>query len=554
MIVDMTSLILVYAAWLIFSAKRLLTYTHVLQQEDYDDLRLFKWIGDNFAFDKRLSLFLLVTGSGLFALSKFMPRLFVPELVPHFLVFTGLAVAIYREKDPRKNSKKKLVATTRAKRIFFPALALVALSGLWCFHVPDHPWIWIFNVQIIPLILIIVNLLLQPFEHGIQKRYWNEAHQKVKAYEPTIIGITGSFGKTSVKHILGHILKTQAPTLITPGSVNTPMGITRIVREQLEENHRYLVVEMGAYGPGSIERLCTLTPPDMGIITAIGHAHYERFKTLESVAKAKFELAEAVLEKDGMVIIHERTLRFPIPEKLKDDHPSNFIVCGDAPDIFSKANDDHEISHIASDDLHIISIKQSTKGLGVDLRWKGESYSLFLPLFGVHHGHNAALAFAAAMELGIPADKIKTALRSLPQIEHRLEVRKQPDGTTLIDDAFNSNPIGFNSALGLLATLGRQGRKILITPGMIELGHAHNDAHEKIGSYAGEVCDIAIVIHGKRIPTFIQGFKSTGSGKPLHEFASFQDAQGWLRENKQDGDIILIENDLPDIYERVPKI
>jgi UDP-N-acetylmuramoyl-tripeptide--D-alanyl-D-alanine ligase len=553
MIVNITTLILVYAAWLVFSGKRLLTYIHALQQEDYDDLRLFKWIGDNFAFDKRLSLFLLVAGGALFLTLKFMPGLFIPPFVANFLVFIGLAVAIYREKDPRKNSKKKLVATTRAKRIFFPALALAGLSGLWCFYMPVHPWIWIFNVQLIPLVLIFVNLLLQPFEQNIQKRYWNEAYEKVKAYEPTVIGITGSFGKTSVKHILGHILKTQAPTLITPGSVNTPMGITRIIREQLEENHRYLVVEMGAYGPGSIERLCKLTPPDMGIITAIGHAHYERFKTLESVAKTKFELAETVLGKDGKMVIHESTLRFRHPEALKDEYPSNFIVCGNvSKNTVQSSNQD--ISHIAPDDLQIISIKQTLKGIGVDLSWKGENYSLFLPLFGVHHGHNAALAFAAAMELGIPADRIKTALKSLPQIEHRLEVRKQPDGTTLIDDAFNSNPVGFNSALGLLGALGKTGRKILITPGMIELGQAHDQAHEKIGRYAGEICDIAIVVRAERIPAFVEGFKSTGNGKPLHQVASFQDAQSWLHENKQDGDIILIENDLPDIYERVPKI
>src|SRR6202050_4878731 len=111
-----------------------------------------------------------------------------------------------------------------------------------------------------------------------------------------VIAVTGSYGKTSVKHILGHVLETAAPTLITPGSVNTAMGIARVVRERLQPHHRYFVVEMGAYGPGSIRRLCALTPPKMGLVTAIGMAHYERFKTLETVAAAKFELAEAVAE------------------------------------------------------------------------------------------------------------------------------------------------------------------------------------------------------------------------------------------------------------------
>ena len=120
------------------------------------------------------------------------------------------------EKDPRKNSKKKLVATTRAKRIFFPAFILAALSAIPYFY-GSHPWLWIINIQLLPFLLLFVNMVLQPFEEAIQMGYWKEAHNKVLDYQPKVIGITGSYGKTSIKHILGHILKTQAPTLITPG-------------------------------------------------------------------------------------------------------------------------------------------------------------------------------------------------------------------------------------------------------------------------------------------------------------------------------------------------
>ncbi|MCB1721175.1 MAG: UDP-N-acetylmuramoyl-tripeptide--D-alanyl-D-alanine ligase [Rhodospirillales bacterium] len=544
MMIELATTALLFLSFLAFAAKRGLTYMHVYQQEEYDSERLLSWIWKNKAFDKRLSVVVIVVT----ILSFFIPPVFV-----NFLIFTAMAFATYREKDPRKDSKKKLVATARAKRIFFPAYFLSVLAATWCFlPVTPMPWLWILNIHLIPFMILFVNMMLAPFEEMNQKKFWNEAHNKVLDYQPTVIGITGSFGKTSVKHILGHILKTQAPTLVTPGSVNTPMGISRILREQLEPEHKYLIVEMGAYGRGSIDRLCRLTPPDFGIITSIGHAHYERFKSLETVAETKYELAEAVVGRGGQVVVHERTLRFDYTRAMKEQNENHFIVCGESADVDKSKQADK--SYLKKGDLEIHKIIQGGKGLEVRFTWKNVTYNVEVPLFGIHHGHNIALAFVTAFELGVSSKDIQTALQSLPQIEHRLEVRKQSGGLTIIDDAYNSNPMGFQSALGLLSQIGSSKRKILITPGMVELGKIHDEAHKSIGAYAGEVCDIAIVVKGKRIPTFITAFKETGASKQLHEVESFDEAQKWIAKNKQDGDVVLIENDLPDIYERVPRI
>jgi len=551
-IIEFASFTLVFVAFIAFAGKRLMTYMHVLQQEDYDNKRLFGWMRTNGAFDKRITLGLILLGVlviivHISGFAELLPQFFV-----NFMMFILFVMGAYVEKDPRKNSKKKLVATTRAKRIFFPAFLLAIFSAV-PFFLGGHPFFWIFNVQILPFILIFVNIVLQPFEDAVQAGYWKEAHEKILDYQPKVIGITGSYGKTSIKHILGHILKTQAPTLITPGSVNTPMGITRVIREELEPNHQYLIAEMGAYGPGSIKRLCQLTPPDVGVIASIGHAHYERFRSLDTVAQAKFELAEAVINKNpkgGRVIIHERTLRFAHVRKLKSAHPDNFIVAGD-----STKHNPKDVSYIQPEDLRIQSIEQRSNGLTITFEYKNTIYSPDVPIFGIHHGHNIALAFATALELGISSGDIQDALASVPQIQHRLEVKKQADGTILIDDAYNSNPIGFQSAIGLLAKLGgSQARRILITPGMVELGVAHNEAHEKIGQSAGEICDVCLVVNPSRIPTFVKGFKSTGSAKIFKEFDSFKEAQSWYIKNKQDGDVLLIENDLPDMYERIPKM
>ncbi|MCB1531796.1 MAG: UDP-N-acetylmuramoyl-tripeptide--D-alanyl-D-alanine ligase [Alphaproteobacteria bacterium] len=540
--IELANTSLVFVAYAAFALKRLMTYLHVLQQDDYENSRLMKWVWQHKAFDKRMSFALLVLGGAQFYIEAFFIN---------FVIFMCFIILAYTEKDPRKNSKKKLVATARAHRIFWPSFALVCALGVPSFYY-SHPWPWIFTVQMILPSILIVNLFLQPFEELIRKKYWNEARAKIQRLQPTVIGITGSFGKTSVKHILGHILRMNALTLITPGSVNTPMGITRIIREQLEEEHKFFVVEMGAYGPGSIKHLCRLTPPDIGIITAIGHAHYERFKTLERVSEAKFELAQAVMAKDGKIIIHERTLRFPYPRKLKAENPGAFIVCGEPAAIDPEKR--KHVSYLSPDDVHIQKVEQRSNGIETRLTWNGTTYIVEAPLYGLHHGHNLALAFVTALQLGIESDAIHAALQSLSQIEHRLQVTQRPDQTVLIDDAFNSNPVGFSSALELLGQLKNQGRAILITPGMIELGSSHYEAHLKIGEFAGEICDVALVVNSGRIPSFVKGFKNTGGSKTLIEVDTFQEASAWVEKNKQPKDVILIENDLPDMYERIPKM
>lgn len=530
MTADIFIAILVIIAFAGFLAKRLLTYLHAFQQEEYDGARFVKWMLVNKIFDKKITAILLLAGVGWFFMGEF--NFLISLLV--FIAFAGIG---YTEPDPRKDSKKKLAMTARAKRIYTLAVIIAIVPSVFVLLI-HLPWIWIALVQFIPFALVIANTLLNPFESFTQKKYWNEAHNKLLDLSPTVIGITGSYGKTSVKHILGHILSSHAPTLMTPGSVNTPMGITRIIREQLDETHRYFIAEMGAYGPGSIDRLCKLCPPDIGVITAIGHAHYERFKTLETVAEAKFELANAALKRQGKVITTEKVLRFPYTQDIHETNSDSFIVTGSRPE----------------NDLVIEDTVQTEHGIEARIRWNNNMYLLEAPLFGLHHADNMILAFVTACELGLDPEAVGQALKTTPQIPHRLELKKIGK-TALIDDAYNSNPLGFRSALDLLFQLGKKKRKILITPGMVELGAAHEEVHKQIGTLAAQSCDIAIVIQSGRIPSFIAGFnENKRADQTLYEMESFAQAQEWVQDNRQDSDIILIENDLPDVYERLPRL
>lgn len=519
--------LLVFLSFVGFATCRILSYLHFFQQEEYDAKRFFSWILQHHAVDKRLSL----TLAALWILSFFVGA-------PASDISVALAFGVFAviEKNPLRGAKKPLVLTGRAKRIL--ALSFLLMAGTAGVAVGSGilTLLWIVPVQMIPFALAAANLLWTPYEKYINAGFRKEAVEKLHTIDPYVIGVTGSFGKTSVKHMLGHILQNFAPTLITPGSVNADMGIVRTIREQMKPQHKFFIVEMGAYGIGSIARICRLTPPKMSIITAVGAAHFERFKSLEDTAKAKFEIAEAALSRQGKIVIHDSTLQSDYATEFHNQNKKSFIVCGNTGDLIIRQN------------------VQTKRGLELVLAWKGKEYALAAPVFGLHHAANLALAFAAAAELGMPPEDIAVSCQTLPQIKHRLEV-KRFDGYTLIDDAYNSNPLGFRAALEVLDLLGKDSRRILVTPGMVELGDKHDTEHAALGKLAAEKADIVIAVQPDRIGSFCKAFEGAmKSPQQIIMVASFDEAQLWLNQNRQPDDVILLENDLPDLYERTLRI
>ena len=518
------------AAFLVFAARRLLTYLHLFQQEEYDGRRFLSWLIGSRGWDRRLTL----TLAAILA-AQLLPVAMVARASFAWPVGIACVAVAAVERDPRKSAKKRLAMTSRATRIYAIALVLVAGVAIAAALTTDFVVIWIVAVQLVPLALVAANLLLAPFEAAVQRRYWQEARAVLDRVGPTVIAVTGSYGKTSVKHILGHILETAAPTLITPGSVNTAMGIARVIRERLGPHHRYFVVEMGAYGIGSIRRLCALTPPHLGIVSAIGKAHYERFKSLDAVARAKFELAEAVRDNGGTLVVAADVLDFAWPREFVERHRDMVVTVG---------SDD--------DDAFVIrALHQETDGIVAEITWQGAAYRLRAPLFGLHQGRNVALAFAAACSLGLRPDDIVTSLASTPQIAHRLEVKRQASGAIVIDDAYNSNPVGFASALALLDTLRRAGgRSILVTPGMAELGSEHASEHARIGRLAASHADILLAVAPHRVAPLVAAFADAAPEREIVPCATFAEAKQWLDRHVGGNDVVLIENDLPDILEQ----
>lgn len=558
------------ALW--FSFERGLSLMMFFQQEEYDGGRFLAWLKDKSGYDRAASIWLFMIGisatlaHALLANSGALNHL---GIILFLLTFVAFFHGIKRSRSVRINSKKPLVITTRVKRIMtvfmalnlgiYATLSLIANlapsgenyaigitgnSESWfdiiSFSALMYNWplvalafLLIGFCQLLPAVLVLSNKFLEPMEERVKARFRKEAIEKFNTLKPKVIAITGSFGKTSTKHILSHVLGAAAPALATPGSVNTDMGITRVIREKLKPEHQYFVVEMGAYGPGSIARLCKLTPPNVGLITAVGAAHYERFKSLDTVAKAKFELAEATFAQQGNVVVNTDGIDAELLTERMNAVPGDYLKVG------------------KTGEIKLEQLEQTADGLILTITAGSEQHTLRSPLFGRHQTGNILLAAACAHAIGLPWAAIKGALASVPQIRHRLEVSKNTSGPTLINDAYNSNPVGFASALESLDALVKEGgRRILVTPGMVELGEKHAEEHEYLGKLAAKHCDIVLVVTPDRIPTFLTGLQDASAGNvTIMTFSKQEEAEAWAKANWRTNDVVLFENNLPDLYE-----
>lgn len=512
-------------------------YLQFYQQDEYDSRRFLKWWLGHLAIEKRttLILVLLMAASAMPAAQQLESLLFAG--VGAFLI------AVAGLSNQGGAAKKPLVMTARARRIFLAAMVLQILAAFGLgrglvFITPQEAFLpgmllALLAVNVLnPLSLCAANGLLWPSEAYVQRRFRKEAEEKLATLQPFIIGITGSYGKTSTKHILNHILNAHAPTLATPGSVNTVMGNTRVIRERLTREHDYLIAEMGAYAIGSIQRLCDLTPPNAAIVTAVGMAHYERFKSVEAVAQAKSELPQNV-PPDGFAV-------------LNGDNPycRNMANGIEAEPLFYGRDAEAGQLH-----CRLINEELTPEGIRFQVIYEGETYTIQTPVFGSHMAMNAAGAFLTACRLGVPPLTAVAALRTVPQVDHRLVVSQDAQGVYIIDDAYNANPTGFRSALDVLEVLPVK-RRIVVTPGMVELGAREDEEYRKIAPRIAEVCDLVCLVAAHRLGAMIEGLQAQNfPPEKLKTFHRFEEANQFLRETLQEGDAVLYENDLPDLYE-----
>lgn len=461
-------------------------------------------------------------------------------LVTHLPFFAGASVAVVivvwqLVSLLRKKYKKPLVWTPRARRVYGVMWGLAAvvgaafgltlgLTGLACAAV---------GILIVsPLFLLAANALLRPVEKSINKKYYDEA-ASILASMPSlkVVGITGSYGKTSTKHYLTRILQEQFAVTMTPGSFNTTMGVIRTVREHLRPYDEVFVCEMGAKQPGDIKEICDLVHPSVGIVTAVGEQHLESFKTIENVQRTKFELVDS-LPADGLAVVNDD---FPYAASRKVGNVECLRYA-----VGNTANADYSAADI---EYSAAGTSFSVAGPGLD-----EPLRLQTKLVGECNISNLMAAVIVALRLGVPAEKIRYAVGQIEQVEHRLNMKRTPGGVTIIDDAFNSNPSGSRMALDVLSRMSG-GKRIVVTPGMIELGAVQASANEELGRHAAACADVAIVVGSYNREAILAGLAAGPiKGTDVHAVDSFAEAQALLSGILRPGDTVLYENDLPDTF------
>ncbi len=459
-----------------------------------------------------------------------------------------------------KQDKKPLVFTSRVQRLAVTFLILVAPLYYYLFsfsfshqllyitpniqepvgnYLTADPYFLTFMLVLvdiaIPFLLFPAAWLMKPVESTIQNGFKRQARKKLASMPNLkVIAITGSYGKTSTKFVINSFLKERMQVCVTPGSFNTPMGICKVINNDLNANHQVLILEMGARYEGNIKELCDIAQPDISVITNVGISHLETFGSKEAVAKEKSTLAYE-LKPGGSLILN-----------------------GDDPVVSQMGSHRNDIKRVFIGEEGQITAKNISvdqNGTKFHMEWLNangdveQSEIIQTKLLGAHNVQNLLLGAAVARELGIRIQTISIAAAVLEPVEHRLELQQRGD-ITVINDAFNSNPVGAKNAVEILASFER-GRRIIITPGMVELGDLEEQENFKFGEHIGNAnLELVILVGKERTKPIYDGILSVKNGREtdVKVTDSLFEANEILKEFARPGDVVLYENDLPDSY------
>lgn len=447
------------------------------------------------------------------------------------IVSLFLMLLVYRA-HKRLNTKKKLVYTPRVKRMIVTDVIVsmvIVLVFLYFRGITGMAGGAVIVVSMQVIFDIVSNIINKPIEKGVNQYYINDARKKLKEVpDLKVIGVTGSYGKTSVKFYLQTLLQDKYNTLVTPESFNTPMGVVKTIRQSLKPVHEIFICEMGARHVGDIKEICDIVNPDYGVITSVGPQHLETFFNMENISNTKFELADALPE--GGIIFLNGDNEY-IQKKAASYKNKVFY--------YSEGNGQ---GYSARD----ISLSQFGTDFVVETP-AGESERFQMKLVGLHNVINVVGAIAVAHTMGMSLQELIIPVRRLRPVAHRMEMKEQ-GLVTIIDDAYNSNPIGSKAAVETLAMF--EGIRILVTPGMVELGEKEEEYNRKFGTYAAECCDYILLVGEKHTRPIRDGALSKGfDEKKCVVFDKVEDAISYAYTIKGDGHkYILLENDLPDNY------
>jgi UDP-N-acetylmuramoyl-tripeptide--D-alanyl-D-alanine ligase len=387
-----------------------------------------------------------------------------------------------------------------------------------------------------PLAVDLALAVTAPLERLAGAKYVRRAAEKIKAVRPTVVAITGSYGKTSTKGYVAHLLSGSFTVVPSPRSFNNQSGLSRAINENLGPGTDVFVAEMGTYGPGEIAEMCSWLPPDIAVITAIGPVHLERMKSEENIAAAKAEIFER-----APVVVLNTDNEWLVPLA------TSVVAAGKKLWRCSAVDRSADVCAVADGDALRVYVAQCRPGDAGGSREIALAQGLDAP------AGNVACAVAVALELGVAPETIAKRLQDLPVAPHRRQVSEGATGATIIDDTYNANPAGAAGALQLLARLsGLDGdhKRVVVTPGMVELGDRQDAENERFAEEAARLATHLLVIGHTNARSLVAGWTGAGDGirAELLRFATRPQAVEWVTRRVGPGDVVLYENDLPDHF------
>ena len=527
----------IFAGWRMW--RRIRFFLHVFQLESYKPNRYVKWVLTR-------SKGRVVRVSHLIALPVLLLTWFlyaengVAWMLVLLLFVWGILFSSSRHYKGAAQ-KKPLAFTKRLKRLRNCALGGVGLIFMACgvlgVHVGTVEGFFYLPVAFFiadlgaPLWVYLATLVMHPVERSIQNGYKKQARKKLAEMPGLIkIGITGSYGKTSVKFIAAEIVKQRFNALATPGSYNTPMGICIVVNNHLKSDHQVLVLEMGMRYRGDIKELCAIAKPDISVVTSVGVAHLETMGSIDNIAVEKGDIVEC-LDKEGVAVLN---IDNPYVAAMEERAPGK---------VWKVSAEGNEEADIIARHVHY-----TPQGAHFEVQDEtGQRAPFRTRLLGRHNVLNILLGVAIGRQLGLRLRQIAHAVARVEPVEHRLQLINK-GAITVIDDAFNSNPVGAKNAVEVLGAFN-SGRRVIVTPGMVELGEKQAEENRLLGKHMAKHVDLAVLIGTEQTAPIVEGLKAEKFPEDQTKvFSSFFDAQAFLDSYLKAGDVVLYENDLPDQY------
>lgn len=512
----------------------ILKQVHIMQLNSYNLDQQLIWYKKNFV-SFAFNIGLLVS-TVLFYELKF--------ILAYYLIIVSM-IGILIENLPRKQ-KKKLVFTARIKRLIFVCVFLFVVFVLGFWVKTQNVEYVLYITALSPAIIFIAYSICLPIENSFRRKFMNEAKAIIDANQGLcVIGITGSFGKTSVKYYLDKILKTKYLVCKTPESFNTAMGATLTIKNDLRNIDDIFICEMGARRVGDIKEICDIVSPNGAIITDVGNMHLDTFKTIQNVLNTKFELVESAIKNNSTCKLGKMPILLNGDNDLIRKHVIDSFGITEQKDIKYYGLNPSEKSLYDFYADNIVSSANGTKFRFNSKSFENEDFETML--LGKYNIMNLVAAISYSLLLGIDMHTIKNILKSIEPVPHRLQMIPYSHSDLIIDDAYNSNPLGARNAVDVLSSFDGY-TKVIITPGMVELNDKQDEENESFAEYAGAKVDYAIVVgHTNRL-ALDKGFEKSLSKDRLIDIEKIENAINYARTNISGNKVILLENDLSDNY------